>query len=68
MSTNTLASKESMSLTRRDHGILKIDRRIFVFGGHSDQRYDVTSAEAYDVSENCWYPLPDMPKKGSGVS
>ena len=56
-----------MNTARQDHGLLKMAQRIFVFGGI--KRYDsIRSAEVYDVIQNSWKNLPDMPQEGGLIT
>ena len=42
-------------------------QKIFVFGGSSNEEID-KSAEVYDVVQNSWKNLPNMPEVGGRIS
>ena len=66
ISTNTLVPTENMNKPRNAHGLEKMAHKIFAFGGYDRKR--VKSAEVYDVVENSWNNLPDMPEAGKGIT
>ena len=61
ISTNTLVPKENMINRRSGHCVQKIAQKIFAFGGYDDRRRAMKSAEVYDIIQNSWKSLPDMP-------
>jgi len=63
ISTNTLVPKENMHEFRHFHGVQKISQRIFAFGGRVGG-YPLDSAEVYDIVQNSWKNLPNMPQGG----
>ena len=66
ISTNTLVPKENMNQPRSSHGLQKMALNIFAFGGENNG--DLKSAEVYDVLQNLWTNLPDMPTGGSIIT
>ena len=67
MSTNSLEPKENMNFPRCHHGLYKMARKIFAFGGSNGQS-SMKSAEVYDIVQNSWVNLPDMPEAGIMVT
>ena len=68
ISTNTFLRKENMNHPRIKHGIMKMAQKIFVFGGVTDNGFYTKSAEVYDVVQNSWKNLPDMPIEGRYIT
>ena len=69
ISTNALLPKESMNELRAGHGLQKMAQKIFAFGGSASASDQVIkSAEVYDVVQNKWKNLPNMPKGGSLIT
>ena len=66
--TNSLAPKENMIHPRDTHGFQKMAQKIFVFGGFDTNDDPSKSAEIYDVVNNSWKELPDMPTGGSRIT
>ena len=62
--TDTFERKENMNQPRRHHGLYKMAQKIFAFGGFQKSDY-IKSAEVYDVLQQQWNNLPDMPVEGS---
>jgi len=42
-------------------------QKIYAFGGGADEE-SMKSAEVYDVVQNSWKKLPDLPEKGQDIS
>ncbi|MCL7030309.1 hypothetical protein MKW94_012657 [Papaver nudicaule] len=40
-----------------------MNRKVYVAGGHDDDKNALTSAQAYDVLDDLWIPLPDMARQ-----
>ena len=55
-----------MNQSRGLHGVQKMAQKIFAFGGFDEDF--MKSAEVYDVLENSWKNLPDMPEVGSEIT
>ena len=56
-----------MNKPRVGHGLLKINQKIFAFG--TTGFYEIRKcAEVYDVAQNSWKNLPDMPENCRYVS
>ena len=68
MSNNELNRKADMNQARSDHGLLKTNQKIFAFGSWSPQRPCKSTAEVYNIRNNLWSHLPDMPEGGSYVT
>ena len=67
LSLTTLVRREKMNEARYRHGLQKMTQKIFAFGG-SRLAPEVGSAEVYDVVQNSWKNLPDMPEVGDEVT
>ena len=69
ISTNTLKRKDDMNKARFNHGLSKMNQKIFAFGGvyNNSCGDDMKSAEVYDIVKNSWSNIPYMPQKGSYV-
>ena len=67
ISRNTLKRTEDMNESRSSHGLLKMDQKLFAFGGY-DVLVRFKSAEVYDVVKNSWKKLPDMPEEGGKIT
>ena len=67
VSTNTLVPKQNMNKTRVHHGLQKMTQKILTFGGYNGNQ-NMKSAEIYDVVQNSWKNLPDMPEVGTGIT
>ena len=50
-----------MNEPRVFHGLQKMAQNIFAFGGFDEDGNNMQSAEVYDVAQNSWKNLPDMP-------
>ena len=51
-----------MNVPRYEHGLQKMDQKIFTFGGRGEAGgAPMESAEVYDVEANLWNNLPGMP-------
>jgi N-acetylneuraminic acid mutarotase len=54
--------------SRREHvGSAVLGDRLYVLGGRTPQTLAANTAEAYDVSERRWIPLPPMPVEAGGL-
>ena len=68
ISTKTLERKDHMNHPRFSHVLQKITQKIFAFGGFYQHFGPMKSAEVYDVVQNMWKNLPDMPQKGQFIT
>ena len=58
-----------MNVPRYEHGLQKMDQKIFTFGGRGEAGgAPMESAEVYDVEANFWKKLPDMPTSASAIT
>ena len=58
-----------MNMDRYAHGLQKMAGKIFAFGGKPHvYGYDMSSAEVYDIVQNSWKNLPDMPESGDFIT
>lgn len=61
--TNNLARLADMKKAHMNHGCLKYEQQIYVFGGFVDQ-----TCEKYSLNENSWTQISDLPVKMSSVT
>ena len=67
ISANEFERKENMNKPRATHGLQKMAQKIFAFGGYEGFN-PKKSAEVYDVVNNSWKNLPDMPEAATMVT
>ena len=67
MSTEVFEHKKNMKRGRTCHGLQKIEQKIYAFGGKW-KNVLTPWAEFYDVAQNSWKKLPDMPESCENVT
>jgi hypothetical protein len=58
--TKELFPLSSMTIARKGHGIYRIGIHVYVFGGRSNSKFNISSAERYNIRNDEWEQLPDM--------
>ena len=58
---NTWHTCRPLITARKLHGIAAVGKRVFVFGGGGTDESILKSAEEYDVDEDVWRPIRDLP-------
>ena len=66
-SSSELSRLADMNIARCRHGAHKFHEKIYVFGGCAADGL-LKSAETYDMSQNLWVNLPDMPIASEAIS